>query len=220
MGHTHIYSPINAVKQDILNWNFASTHVFAGVLPKLLQTRQAIMNRVTHAVTPKGLQNLKSNLAISQYRHDIGNYIDDPLTFIGYPVFDSFDRTSREIGGVLATNIHWKLFFERVLSSSARGYICVLENSYNQTLVYRVDGSEATYLGGKDAHPDAKYEYLEESASINEYVQRESGPQTRKLSITAIVAESNAIVVLRLLHVFLSCDFIMWLCFLSFPLIR
>jgi hypothetical protein len=121
-------------------------------------------------------------LAASQYRHNIEEYLDDPLTFFAYPVFDSFEN-DRQLAGVIATDVYWKLFFANILPSSASGIICILENSFNQTLAYRIDGPDVTYLGDEDRH-DARYDHLEELADINAYVESRAGPETR--SYTAV----------------------------------
>jgi hypothetical protein len=151
------------------------------VLPVLLQSNQAVMARAT-VPAPSGREYFRKNLAVSQYRHDIEEYQDDPMTFFAYPVFDSFED-DRQIAGVLATNVVWKLFFTGILPPSASGMICILENSFNQTLAYRIDGSNVTYLGEKYSH-DTRYDYLEAFADINAYVQSQAGPETR--SYTAV----------------------------------
>jgi hypothetical protein len=38
--------------------------------------------------------------------------------------------------------------------STSLGIICILENSFNQTLTYRIDGPDVTYLGGGGSTPD------------------------------------------------------------------
>jgi signal transduction histidine kinase/CheY-like chemotaxis protein len=124
-----------------------------------------------------GRKSFRNNLAVSQYRHNIEEYIDDPLTYFAYPVFDSF-KDDRKLAGVLATNVNWKQFFTNILPPSASGIVCILENSYNQTLAYRIDGPEVTYLGDEDLH-DTQYDYLEEFADINAYVQSQTAPETR-----------------------------------------
>ncbi len=40
---------------------------------------------------PSGREYFRNALAASQYRHNIGEYEDDPMTFFAYPVFDSFE---------------------------------------------------------------------------------------------------------------------------------
>jgi signal transduction histidine kinase/CheY-like chemotaxis protein len=127
---------------------------------------------------PRAKDFFRNTLAASQYRHNIEEeYLDDPLTFFAYPVFDSFED-DRKLAGVLATTVDWKQLFTSLLPPSASGIVCILENSYNQTLAYRIDGPEVTYLGDEDLH-DPRYDYLEEFADINAYVQSRAGPETR-----------------------------------------
>jgi signal transduction histidine kinase/CheY-like chemotaxis protein len=147
----------------------------------MLQTNQAVMGRATVPI-PSAKEFFRKSLAISQYRHNIGEYLDDPLTTLAYPVFDSFED-DRQLAGVLVANIYWKLLFTGILPTSASGIICILENSYNQTLAFRIDGPDVTYLGEEDLR-DTRYDYLEELADINAYIQSQAGPATR--SYTAV----------------------------------
>jgi signal transduction histidine kinase/CheY-like chemotaxis protein len=169
-------SPLSTAKQPLLNLNFAHTKVLEGVLPALLQTNQAVMARAI-IPTPSWKDILNKGLAAFQYRHNIEEYEDDPLTPFAYPVFDSFED-DRQLAGVLVTNVDWKLLFANILPSSASGIVCILENSLNQTQAYRIDGPDVIYLGDKDHH-DTKYDYLEEFADINAHVQSRAGPETR-----------------------------------------
>jgi signal transduction histidine kinase/CheY-like chemotaxis protein len=104
------------------------------------------------------------------------------LTVFSYPVFDSFED-DRQVAGVLVTDFYWKVFFANILLPSASGIICILENSFNQTMVYRIDGPDVTYLGEEDSH-DTRYDYLEKHADINAYVESNARPETR--SYTAV----------------------------------
>jgi hypothetical protein len=169
-------SPINGQKQKMLNLDFANSKLFHGVLPALLETNEAILAKAEIPL-PQFRDRIEKNLALGQYRHNKHEYLDDPLTFLAYPVFDSF-APDREFAGVLATNVYWKMFFANILPPSAIGYICVLHNSYNQTLSFRIDGSQAAYLGKTDSH-DPHYDYLAESADVNAFVQAQAEPQTR-----------------------------------------
>jgi signal transduction histidine kinase/CheY-like chemotaxis protein len=157
--------------------NLAHTNALQGVLPALLESNQAVMGRATTPTIPIERDVFRDNLAQSQYRHSIEEYLDDPVTIFAYPVFDSFDD-DRQPAGVLATYVYWKLLFANMLPASASGIICILENSFNQTLTYRIDGPNVTYLGGEDRH-DTRYDYLEELADINTYVQSLARPETR-----------------------------------------
>jgi class 3 adenylate cyclase len=96
----------------------------------------------------------------SQYRGDVRDYEADPSSNFLYPVFDSFDVDNRQVVGVLATSVYWRLFFKDILADSARGIICVLENTRNQTFTYRID-DKVTYLGNGDRH-EAKFNHMEQ----------------------------------------------------------
>jgi signal transduction histidine kinase/CheY-like chemotaxis protein len=162
--------------------NLAHTKALDRLMPALLQSNQAVMGRALVPSPRSGSENFRNNLAVSQYRHKIEEYRGDPVTMFAYPVFDSFED-DRQLGGVLVTEIYWKLFFANILPPSASGIICILENSFNQTLVYRIDGPDVTYLGEEDSH-DTRYDHLERHADINAYVESQAGPETR--SYTAV----------------------------------
>jgi signal transduction histidine kinase/CheY-like chemotaxis protein len=174
-------SPTIFARQRVLNMNWADTKSMEGVLPALLQSNQAVMGRAT-VMTQSAREHFRSSLAASQYRHNIEKYLDDPVTDFTYPVFDSFED-DRQLAGVITTDVYWKLFFANILPPSVSGIICILENSFNQTLAYRIDGPDVTYLGEEDLH-DTRYDYLEELADINAYVQSQARPETR--SYTAV----------------------------------
>jgi signal transduction histidine kinase/CheY-like chemotaxis protein len=140
------------------------------------------MGRATVPKIPSEREMFRNNLAVSQYRHNIEEYLDDPVTIFAYPVFDSFDD-DRQLAGVLITEVYWKLFFANILPRSECGVICILENSFNQTMVYRIDGPDVTYLGEEDSH-NSRYDYLEKLADINAYVESQARPETR--SYTAL----------------------------------
>jgi hypothetical protein len=77
------------------------------------------------------LDHRSSHQGKSQYRHNIEEYLDDPVTIFAYTVFDSFQE-DRNIEGVIVMNIYWKLLFANILLPSASGIIiCILENSFN-----------------------------------------------------------------------------------------
>jgi signal transduction histidine kinase/CheY-like chemotaxis protein len=148
----------------------------------LQESNQAVMGPTT-VMIPSAQEIFRHNMAASQYRHNIEEYLGDPLTVLAYPVFDSFED-DRQLAGVLSTQVYWKGFFADILPpSSPSGIICILENSFNQTLAYRIDGPDVTYLGEEDLH-DTRYDYLEKLADINAYIQSQAGPETR--SYTAV----------------------------------
>jgi hypothetical protein len=179
-------SPISGAKQGLLNVNFALTRVLEGALDVMLTTHEAVMNRVSFPI-PAALPIFEANLAVSQYRHNVETVLEDPFTFITYPVFDSFAE-DRNFSGALATNIYWKVFFRNILQPSAMGIICVLENSYNQSFSYLVEGPEAIYLGLGDLH-NPEFKRMEQLADVNTYVEKKAGPETRSYTVVPLSRE-------------------------------
>jgi signal transduction histidine kinase/CheY-like chemotaxis protein len=156
--------------------DFADTFALEGVLEVLQHKNQAVMNRASIPV-PAAEKPRKENLKVSQFRHEVDEVIDEPNTFFVYPVFDSFKK-DRELAGALASSIYWKIFFKNKLQPTAKGIICLLQNSFNQTLVYHVEGPDVTYLGESDPH-DPQFDHLEHVADINAYFDETAGPETR-----------------------------------------
>jgi hypothetical protein len=110
-------SPLPAGKQPVLNVNFVNTNIFRGVLPAMLQTNQAVMTP-TIVPIPRVRESIKSGLAGGQHRHNIGEYLDEPMTVLAYPVFDSFEE-DHQLAGVVTTSFYWKLFFTEILPPTA-----------------------------------------------------------------------------------------------------
>ena len=130
---------------------------------------------------------LKVNLALSHYRHHAEQYLDDPVTFLMVPVFSNFERENRTLAGFIGSNMLWKLRFRDILPDTALGYLCVLENSYNQTLTFRLDGHEVTYLGQGNRHDDdddVRFYEMGKSVNINDFMEEQAGPETH--SYTAV----------------------------------
>ena len=68
--------------------------------------------------------------------------LSDPVSPFGYPVFDSFDTENREVVGLLATHIFWKVYLENIVTEKAQGILCVWKNTAGQAFTYRVDGAK------------------------------------------------------------------------------
>jgi len=178
-------SPMHPRKQQMLNFNLANSEPLSGSLQKLLETKEAIMNRAEFP--PPGNTGVLEYLQLSQHREQSFEHQDDPHTFFAYPVFDSFGD-NRTVAGVVSANMNWMLLFTNILPINANGFLCILENSYNQTLSYRIDGPEAIYLGQGDAH-DTHYDHLEQFADINKYLQDRAGPSTRSYTTVPLNQE-------------------------------
>jgi len=101
-------------------------------------------------------------LQSGQYRHKKERYIDDPMSPMVYPVFDSFEK-DRKVAGVLYTSIYWRFMLMNILPKNIKGVICVLENSMGQKHTYEIKGRDAVY------NPDDRPEEAEDE-TIQDYV--------------------------------------------------
>jgi len=171
-------SPIDGAKQAVLNMNFAQTRALQkGLLQTMMQDKSAMLNNAAMPI-PQIRDRMVANLRVSQYREHIEDYVDGPSTFLAYPVFDNFHANDKQVVGVLGSNIYWKILFSNLLPPNSHGVVCVVENSFNQTFAYQIDGAEATFLGDGDPH-DHKYNHLEVSMDLIEYIQQRASPKTR-----------------------------------------
>lgn len=180
-------SPIAKNKQSFLNLNFAATKVIGpGLLDTMMQEKKAVLRNAAIPI-PKYKEALQANLKISQYRDQVDDFVDGLSSFVAYPVFGSFDE-DKEVVGVLATNVYWKVLFSHLLPTSDKGIICVVENSYNQVFTYRIDGPEAVFLGMGDLH-DLKYDELGVRMSLNDHLKDQFSAQNRAYSTVPLSDE-------------------------------
>jgi len=54
-------------------------------------------------------------------------YLGDPMAKVYVPIFDSFDRATRKVVGIVNAVIHWKSYFRRKLPNNIQGVHVVLE---------------------------------------------------------------------------------------------
>ena len=146
------------------------------MLPELLSKKKAVFN---HVFVPfAGGKNKQVTFQLSQYRDEpFDGARDDPLTYLAYPVMESFEHNA-SVAAFLGTNVYWRLLFSQVLDDSVGPFLCVLENSFNQTLTYQLDGVNAVYLGSQDLHDTAFDSYVRVT-STKEYEQRFRGAASR-----------------------------------------
>ncbi|CAB9526252.1 Receptor-type guanylate cyclase gcy [Seminavis robusta] len=170
-------SPAVTPNQKLLNFNFATSNVFSDVLPVILDDPKVVINKA-EVVPPQFQQTMTYTLRGSQYRNDVDEYLLDPLSFMAYPVFDSLDVDNRKLAGLLISNLYWRMYFLNTLPPSAKGIVCVLSNSFNQTLSYRVDGPDVEFLGEDDFH-DPKYSNMVVTEDITSFVKDQTSIETR-----------------------------------------
>ena len=97
-------SPVNGLKQKFLNLNIAQAPALeGGLVPAVLKSKSAVINK---AIVPVGggVDQFSANLLIGQYREHAEECAMDPVSFVAYPVFDSFED-DHEIAGLAVTNL-------------------------------------------------------------------------------------------------------------------
>ena len=82
------------------------------------------------------------------------------------------------ISYLFATQFYWYQYFADQLPETAGAIVAVLENTFNQTFSFRVDGHGVKYLGPGDHH-DPKFNYLAVSENVAEFVEKRARPATR-----------------------------------------
>jgi class 3 adenylate cyclase len=174
---------------ELLNVNLLDISSSAGSYNEVLRSKEAVLG-ASNDLTDGEDAIFNVFLANGQYRASMEEYDErSPITSMAYPVFDSFGA-DREVVGVLATNLYWRLYFEDILPPDANGIICVLENTFNQTSTYAIYGPDVKYLGPGDLH-DSRFDYLEVVDEVTNYVQARSSRETRSYTSVDLNSEYN-----------------------------
>ena len=102
--------------------NWANTRALKNFLPAFLAKKKAMLNDM---FTPIQGTQKRASFERSQYRHErFDENIDDTLTFIAYPVMESF-QPDAEVAAYLGIAIYWRLFFSHILESAVGSFVCV-----------------------------------------------------------------------------------------------
>jgi hypothetical protein len=170
--------------QSILSFNTLSHPLAMGAFAEVIRTELAVLDiadNLNQEHLGQTSDYVKLVLSMSQYRGEIEQFLSEPMSTLGYPIFDSLNPTTRKLAGIIGTNIYWRVNFQNVLPPNAKGIICVISNTLNQTFTYRVDGEEPTFLGNGDLH-DAKYDGFVRSAEFATYLKARNSIETRSYS--------------------------------------
>jgi Adenylate and Guanylate cyclase catalytic domain len=172
---------------NFLNFNVLNHGAVRDLLLDAIESKQVVMGQAHDLRSPGSAENTSVGLynaflTAGQYRHDTEVYQGDPTSNIAVPVFDRFGP-NRTLGGVLLASLYWRLNFEDILPDTAKGVICVLENTLNQTFSYQIDGPKVTFLGPGDRH-DPKYEHMVVSANAMEQISARASPENHGFDAT------------------------------------
>jgi len=141
-------------------------------------------------------------LQSGQYRHKKERYLDDPMTPMVYPVFDSFN-TSRKVGGLLVIDIYWRFILTNILPRNVNGVICVVENSMGQKHTYEIRGKDAVFHNDDPPAEDKDVTSQEYVLDIVANLTRSASPESRSFTAAGI----NGQILNYTLRVYPSHDF-------------
>jgi class 3 adenylate cyclase len=130
-------------------------------------------------------------LSMSQFRESVKQYLGDPTSPFSYPVFDSFDPLTRKVAGLISSTFYWRIYLENILPATRHGIYCVIQNTLNQTFTYRIDGSNASYVGAGDLH-DTKYDHLKVASDMASYLATESPIKTKSYTVVPLNSQFNS----------------------------
>ena len=81
----------------------------------------------------------------------------EPLSYISYPVFDSFDGANKTTAAVLIATTYWNSYFQGI-PDDVKGIVCVVSNSAGQAFTYQINGRGRTEFLGLQDHHDSRYD--------------------------------------------------------------
>jgi class 3 adenylate cyclase len=185
-------TPVFSLFKASLMFDLTEHDAVVDHLKEAIRSEEAVLNQIHSNYDAEDLDGtantlFKLFLQLGQYRAEAAIYDGDPDSNMAYPVFSDFGE-KRELVGILMTTLYWKVYFTDVLPPGADGIYVVLESNAkaeNQTITYRIDGPDVTYLGGGDHH-DTTFDHLEQSQDITEFIRDRASVRTRSYTAAAL----------------------------------
>ena len=164
------YAPV-IENRWFINFNRLAVPGFEDEVKPVQNDRKAVLSRTWNFATGLDFQSTRDNEYTQELFEAGGNedYIPgEPIGYIHYPVFDTFDKVKRQTVAVLTATVYWRSYFQNILPDSVRGVLCVVENSLGQSFTYQINGKEAVFLGMEDLH-DKRYDDKEIMAEYSAF---------------------------------------------------
>jgi hypothetical protein len=142
----------------------------------ILQTHRVIVSEAYHLPDPGDpIAVTETDVSVDWFSDFLGPDQDpsEPVSDIYYPILDKNDAVTIEdpenekFVGILSMSIYWRNMIENILPPGSDGVVIVFGNECNPTFTFEIFGHEVVYLGRGDQH-DTKYDYLEESAWLDD----------------------------------------------------
>lgn len=87
------------------------------------------------------------------------SYNGEPMAHLYFPIFNHLNETKKAPVAVMTSVIHWRSYFENILTENMKGIRVVLENSCDGNYTYDLSGSMAEAIGPGDQHESAFARY-------------------------------------------------------------
>ena len=175
---------------SLLNFDFFDYVDLEPMLTNLLNSGKAVLGvlQTTHdGSSTEAL--IRTFFTLNQYRHNSVEYDADPMTQFSYPVFDTLNKATRKVSGVLVTTIFWRLVLENVLPDHVEGMIVVVSNTLGQSVTYRIDGRTATLLGAGDLHSNEYDDFVITRDLTEDISKRSNSPE--RASYTSVDLDTS-----------------------------
>ena len=136
-----------ALAIPIQNFNFVNEERYANAVNTVVTTRRPVFPTTSdHWNVPvDDSRRTVLNAFLAAYG-ETDTYDGSAYSSLYYPIMDELDGTGT-VKSFLIFNIYWKTYFSDILPAGVKGVIAVMENSCGQSYTYRIDGTEATFLG-------------------------------------------------------------------------
>jgi class 3 adenylate cyclase len=151
-----------------INYNALSNPASSEASKVMLSVGEAVISRITNLEEGYGAG--AAELLSSYYTQLLQDHLSDPeveyqgepLATMYYPIFDQFDRETRQLVGMFTASISFEFFFTDLLVAESSGVLCVIENGCGDVASYEIQGEDAIFLGHEDLH-DPEFDHIEES---------------------------------------------------------
>lgn len=77
---------------------------------------------------------------------------NNPHSFTFQPIHEKPGDLQSRVVAMFAVATAWDFSMLNLLPANVKGMYCIVQNTCNQTVTYRVDGADATYLGEGEIH--------------------------------------------------------------------
>jgi len=96
----------------------------------------------------------------------MGEGANNPHSFTFHPVHRVPGNESSDIVAMFACATAWDFSMLNLLPDNVKGMYCLVQNTCNQTVTYRIDGGNATYLGEGELQP-IEYDDMAVAVDLN-----------------------------------------------------